>query len=238
MASGLSAIRARSSTIWPLYPSSRNRQWPLLDREDDRVRFRWRDYRAGGKSKAMTLDAFEFMRRFLSTSSQGLPRASVISAFSPTLVRRKACPIRAALDVPAPRPSPNLSITANAIRSASPANGSMSAPAAAGAWLTFSFGLPPNDRESHQFDATPRRPLADCTLHLDREAPPRAPTLSACPPSARDALVCAAGTAHQSIASHRPHGGGINVSADLRCKNAPNAAPGSRRFPIWRLERP
>ena len=30
-----------------------------------RVSFRWKDYRAQNKSKAMTLDANEFMRRFL-----------------------------------------------------------------------------------------------------------------------------------------------------------------------------
>ena len=35
----------------------------LLDCEDGQVRFRWKDYRAGGKSKAMVLDAFEFIRR-------------------------------------------------------------------------------------------------------------------------------------------------------------------------------
>ena len=37
----------------------------LLDCHDGRVSFRWKDYRAQNKSKAMTLDANEFMRRFL-----------------------------------------------------------------------------------------------------------------------------------------------------------------------------
>ena len=37
----------------------------LLDCRDGRVSFRWKDYRAQNKSKAMTLDANEFMRRFL-----------------------------------------------------------------------------------------------------------------------------------------------------------------------------
>ncbi len=37
----------------------------LLDYQNGRVSFRWKDYRAQNKSKAMTLDAGEFMRRFL-----------------------------------------------------------------------------------------------------------------------------------------------------------------------------
>lgn len=37
----------------------------LLDIEDGKVRFRWKDYRRGGEQKTMTLDAVEFIRRFL-----------------------------------------------------------------------------------------------------------------------------------------------------------------------------
>jgi Putative transposase/Transposase zinc-binding domain len=37
----------------------------LLDIENDRVCFQWRDYRAGGQVKTMTLSADEFIRRFL-----------------------------------------------------------------------------------------------------------------------------------------------------------------------------
>jgi len=37
----------------------------LVGMEDDRVAFRWRDYRHGGRAKVMTLDAQEFIRRFL-----------------------------------------------------------------------------------------------------------------------------------------------------------------------------
>ncbi len=33
--------------------------------EDDKVIFRWRDYRDGNQEKLMPLDAFEFIRRFL-----------------------------------------------------------------------------------------------------------------------------------------------------------------------------
>lgn len=37
----------------------------LIGMDDDRVAFRWQDYRQGGRTKIMTLDAHEFIRRFL-----------------------------------------------------------------------------------------------------------------------------------------------------------------------------
>jgi hypothetical protein len=37
----------------------------LLSLADGKVRFTWKDYRTGGKTKVMTLDANEFIRRFL-----------------------------------------------------------------------------------------------------------------------------------------------------------------------------
>ena len=37
----------------------------LISLADGKVRFTWKDYRAGGKAKVMTLDADEFIRRFL-----------------------------------------------------------------------------------------------------------------------------------------------------------------------------
>jgi hypothetical protein len=37
----------------------------LLSLDDDKVRFRWKDYRDGNRQKTMTLDGKEFVRRFL-----------------------------------------------------------------------------------------------------------------------------------------------------------------------------
>jgi hypothetical protein len=37
----------------------------ILNIEDGKVRFQWKDYRRGGERKAMTLEADEFIRRFL-----------------------------------------------------------------------------------------------------------------------------------------------------------------------------
>ena len=37
----------------------------LIEMKDGKVRFRWKDYSAGNAHKIMTLDATEFIRRFL-----------------------------------------------------------------------------------------------------------------------------------------------------------------------------
>ncbi|MGY3600419.1 hypothetical protein ACVIGB_008468 [Bradyrhizobium sp. USDA 4341] len=37
----------------------------IVDIEDGKVRFRWKDYRNENRQKVMTLDAGEFIRRFL-----------------------------------------------------------------------------------------------------------------------------------------------------------------------------
>lgn len=37
----------------------------IIDIEEGKIRFRWKDYRDGHRQKVMTLDAGEFIRRFL-----------------------------------------------------------------------------------------------------------------------------------------------------------------------------
>jgi Putative transposase/Transposase zinc-binding domain len=77
----------------------------LLDCDDGRVRFRWKDYRARGKSKAMTLDAGEFMRRFLMhVLPKGFRRIRHFGFLANTCRAGKLARIRAALDVPEPAP--------------------------------------------------------------------------------------------------------------------------------------
>src|SRR3954451_15945964 len=39
----------------------------ILDIEDGKVRFQWKDYRRGGQQKPMPVDADELIRRFLTT---------------------------------------------------------------------------------------------------------------------------------------------------------------------------
>jgi len=49
----------------PLYPRVAISNDRLVRLEDGKVTFRWKDYRKGNKQKLMTLDAEEFIRRFL-----------------------------------------------------------------------------------------------------------------------------------------------------------------------------
>jgi hypothetical protein len=49
----------------PLYPPRRHRQQPAGLALRRQVRFAWKDYRQDSKTKVMTLDADEFIRRFL-----------------------------------------------------------------------------------------------------------------------------------------------------------------------------
>jgi len=77
----------------------------LLDCDDGRVRFRWKDYRDRGKSKAMTLDVGEFMRRFLMhVLPKGFRRIRHFGLLANTCRARKLARIRAALNVPEPAP--------------------------------------------------------------------------------------------------------------------------------------
>ena len=65
----------------------------LLGLEEGRVRFRWRDSRDGNQIKEMSLDAVEFIRRFLLHVLPGDSSRSVISAFSPTGIGKPWCSI-------------------------------------------------------------------------------------------------------------------------------------------------
>ncbi|WP_036286085.1 IS91 family transposase [Methylosinus sp. PW1] len=78
----------------------------LLACDDGVVRFRWKDYRANDKSKAMTLDADEFMRRFLlHVLPKGFRRIRHFGFLANTRRAQKLAHIRAALDIADPPPS-------------------------------------------------------------------------------------------------------------------------------------
>jgi hypothetical protein len=77
----------------------------LLDCQDGRVTFRWKDYRAQNKSKAMTLDANEFMRRFLMhVLPKGFRRIRHFGFLANSCCFEKLARIRTALAVPNPEP--------------------------------------------------------------------------------------------------------------------------------------
>ena len=77
----------------------------LLACENGRVHFRWRDYRADNQSKVMTLEADEFMRRFLlHVLPKGFRRIRHFGFLANACRAAKLPAIRAALQAPAPGP--------------------------------------------------------------------------------------------------------------------------------------
>jgi Putative transposase/Transposase zinc-binding domain len=78
----------------------------LLSCDNAQVRFRWKDYRAQNKSKAMTLDADEFIRRFLLHVLPKNFRRIRHFGFMANACRSAKLPaIRAALQAPEPAPT-------------------------------------------------------------------------------------------------------------------------------------
>jgi hypothetical protein len=78
----------------------------LIDCENGRVRFRWKDYRADNKSKVMALDADEFIRRFLlHVLPKGFRRIRHFGFLANACRAAKLPAIRAALQAPEPAPT-------------------------------------------------------------------------------------------------------------------------------------
>ena len=78
----------------------------LVDCDNGAVRFWWKDYRANNKSKAMTLDADEFIRRFLlHVLPKGFRRIRHFGFLANACRASKLAHIRAALDTPEPSSS-------------------------------------------------------------------------------------------------------------------------------------
>jgi Putative transposase len=80
----------------------------LISLSNGKVRFTWKDYRQSSKSKLMTLDADEFIRRFLLHALPDGFRLSATTASSPTAGAATASPSAANCSTPATlRPTPN-----------------------------------------------------------------------------------------------------------------------------------
>ena len=78
----------------------------LLDCRDGRVSFRWKDYRAQNKTKAMTLDADEFIRRFLMhVLPKGFRRIRHFGFLANACRAEKLARVRIALACPKPEPT-------------------------------------------------------------------------------------------------------------------------------------
>jgi hypothetical protein len=77
----------------------------LLDIEDGRVRFRWKDYRNGGRQKIMTLAASEFIRRFLiHVLPEGFQRIRYYGFLANRYREQKLARCRQLLAMPQPEP--------------------------------------------------------------------------------------------------------------------------------------
>jgi hypothetical protein len=75
----------------------------LVSIDGDRVTFRWKDYRTGGRQKLMTLDAHEFVRRFLlHTVPDGFHRIRHYGLLANGHRQLKLDLCRSLLDVPPP----------------------------------------------------------------------------------------------------------------------------------------
>ena len=75
----------------------------LVSIDGDRVTFRWKDYRTGGRQKVMTLDAHEFIRRFLlHTVPDGFHRIRHYGLLANGHRQLKLDLCRSLLDVPPP----------------------------------------------------------------------------------------------------------------------------------------
>ena len=80
----------------------------LLACENGRVSFRWKDYHARGRSKVMTLEAHEFIRRFLLHElPKGFCRIRHYGFLANACRATKLAAIRTALQVQAPSPIPD-----------------------------------------------------------------------------------------------------------------------------------
>jgi len=79
----------------------------LLSCENDCVRFRWKDYRAGNKSKVIMLHAHEFIRRFLlHVLPKGFRRIRHFGFLANACRADKLARIRCALQAPEPTRTP------------------------------------------------------------------------------------------------------------------------------------
>jgi len=83
----------------------------IVGLDNDRVHFRWRDYRDKSRMKTMALNTDEFIRRFLlHILPSGFMRIRHYGLFANRLRKTKLAQCRAALDQPEPEPRPKSSI--------------------------------------------------------------------------------------------------------------------------------
>src|SRR5208282_3068251 len=81
----------------------------LLDIQDEKVRFRWRDYRDDNRNKTMTVTAEEFIRRFLlHVLPEGFQRIRHYGFLANRYRKQKLALCRQLLQIPPPAPNPEV----------------------------------------------------------------------------------------------------------------------------------
>ena len=104
-----SAVRSRCSTTSAATPTA----WPSPttdspDLKNDQVSFRYKDYAHGNRRKVLTLEASEFIRRFLlHVLPRGFMRIRHYGLLANRAKRLKLAQARSALDQPPPAPHPS-----------------------------------------------------------------------------------------------------------------------------------
>jgi len=121
----------------------------LVALDDDRVAFKWKDYRVDGPAriKVMTLAPGEFIRRFLiHVLPEGFHRIRHYGIFANTCRARNVALARQMLNVPAPQPHPD---DANSVGESEPNTLSHPCPCCGGRMIiieTFARGCSPRYR--------------------------------------------------------------------------------------------
>jgi hypothetical protein len=195
----------------------------LLSLSDGKVRFTWKDYRANGKTKVMTLDADEFIRRSCCTHYRTASIASATTAISPTAPAATTSPGVVGCSMPvtlAPASAPTIS-PKTIPRSPQPTLPSVPIAAApcGGSQLCHAPATP---RHS---PVTPHDRPAD--VDRDRARPPHSG--QQCPQRHR--------TADQSLSSRMPFFRALEIDT-IATHSSPATATRGNKLPSIRCRRP
>jgi hypothetical protein len=142
----------------------------LVSIDGDRVTFRWKDYRAGGRQKVMTLTAHEFIRRFLlHTVPDGFHRIRHYGLLANGHRQLKLDLCRSLLDVPPPeQPVEELDAKTPPLAHRCPCCGG--AMTIIGAWTPFQPACRSVWKTVHDYSTCPINPTISVGMPSSREA--------------------------------------------------------------------
>ena len=201
--------------------------------EEGRMSFRYKDYAHGNRRKTITLEASEFIRRFmLHVLPRGFMRIRHYGLLANRAKRLKLAQARSALDQP-PAPPPGisslgrwLSATSIAARTVTPGAWCSSPP------FTLDLHVPRPCHLAHEFDSRPRRfSPASSSRHA---APGCARSLRVDPPCA----LCHIHFVDIEAASHAPPTSCLRSAHSSHASRNPARIPTSLQIPKRRALNP